>query len=432
MNTNYDFLLVSFFLIFCCLCISSCNDSPDIDEFLYNTIPEYEEEDYGKLLDNKNPDIVYTAICNLIPKAYTYCNIISSQPGHERSESDSAERTFVGSIYSKISSALYSGNERIVCVSLRFFAEFARRNCGLQKEIANKLLKIDLRSDNIKLEYMNVLFNMDPVNNAMFEPVVRKLVENENWLVSRFAYHGLNFINKPAFLEYFQTSYHGAVEYEKLLMLSCIGNNFSDQVVDFLFAELKNETNEKVKFYISKLLENAENIEYAADGVVRNAASLTDIQDPMASYYMLKYEPESRGHIPILISMIKGNLINDSIWNEKYTTIFYNLYPIVSLKSKQERDSASGGNSHYYEILAKQIEAHPLYRQQWLDYKNSQLPLYSDKFLKAYHMLNEEYKRSTARLCDAFEIDTTYKKDCMDAFDRTEEKLKGQRKDGPN
>ena len=99
--------------------INSCGGDSLVN-FHKISIPEYSESDYLKLLDNKNEDIVYNSISNLIDHANEYGKILSS----DTTIKDTAKYMLAKEVYSKVTLHLKSDDEWVLCASLRFMSAF--------------------------------------------------------------------------------------------------------------------------------------------------------------------------------------------------------------------------------------------------------------------------------------------------------------------
>ena len=100
--------------------INSCGDSPFAD-FHKISIPEYTDTDYIKLIDNKNDDIAYNAISNLIDNANEYGKILSAD-----TISDTLKYNTAKEAYSKVKLQLTSNDEWVLCAAIRFLTSFSR------------------------------------------------------------------------------------------------------------------------------------------------------------------------------------------------------------------------------------------------------------------------------------------------------------------
>ncbi|MGE5197230.1 MAG: hypothetical protein ACM3IL_01850, partial [Deltaproteobacteria bacterium] len=88
--------------------------------------------------------------------------------------------------------------------------------------------------------------------------VVRKFLQNRNWLVSRQAYSLVNRLEDEQLrIEFIKKYGSTRAEFEKLLILSALKNNFSDSVFQFLAKEMTSSQNQKIRHVIFDMLGSA-------------------------------------------------------------------------------------------------------------------------------------------------------------------------------
>jgi len=443
MKNNYSFPAISFLLLaISCLCLSSCRDNHSAFSLLRVKIPEYDMQEYCNLLDNKNPGIVYSSICQLTTHADFMCVTLIAReyyvfapvsPDSTAEPIDSSLYKISGTIYNKILPLVYSPNERIACAALRYFSEFNKgfisekykfNNSALLKHVSDQLLKVDLRTENIKLEFIHAIQALMFCNPDPFQEVANKLVHDNSWIISSYAYQLLSFSRDREILNTLKKKYPGATEFEKLLLLGGINDSCSDNVLDFLLASLKTENNPKAKLLLAKSLGKATNIESVCNWIQQNSASLMDIQIPLTNHFISQYvQTDNSNHIRILTTLFKANLISDSNVKDDHL-FFYHVYRSLNDIDNEEGDSISKITAPYFRELVEQIASNDISRKYWNEYKESQLPKYSDEFMDAHQLLFDEFKRKAAKLFDEHKIDTTYKNPCLSSMDDVERTLR--------
>ena len=268
--------------------ISGCFESQEeYSRYPSVGIPEYSMEDYHNLLLNKNPEIVYNAVCNLLGMAKQIGVTLSDAKMDKKSK----EYTVSLNIYKKILQLLTVRNDKIVASSLRFLQLFSQAENIEKKELIEPISNIRTKSSNVEFEQLIALSGIVSRGSLVDKAFIEKFLRNKSWLVSRAAYLLVNkleddqiraeLINKYRLLD---------DEMEKLLILGSLRNGFSDNVFEFLSNEILYNNNIKIRRYILMMLGNGQD------------------QNKVLSWIQRNYEMLSKEDINILTNTCYNNL----------------------------------------------------------------------------------------------------------------------------
>ncbi len=377
---------------------SSCENNNALIPLNSVSIPEYEDADYIKLLDNDDPEIVYSAVCHFIYNGRDYAKLLSTDTIKDSPALKNAEL-----IYSKISHLLYSDNEWIVCSSLRFFSSFGE-SYEDKEEIANKLLKVKLKTTSIRLEYINALKGLYGANTKPFESILKDYVENKSWIISRYSFSLLPYFNSDELNNQLIAKYKIAKEYDKLLIIGSLGEKYNDTILDFLLTEVNQEDNNKIKLLIIKQLGKAQNNEKVIDWFIKSYPSLGSLKTPVEAFYIKSIDDYA--HVEIICALLNNQLISDSVIIGTKADFLNNLYSGLyeggKLKSTVEPQNLLK--------LDSLLSAHKTYGDAWMNFKDERSKaIYNKEFEQKQLALIQEYESKVSKLYEQFKIDNKYK-----------------------
>ncbi len=374
-------------------------------------IPEYTDTDYIKLLDNENPEIVYSAVCQFIGDATKYAKILSSD-----TIEDSIAYINAKIIYTKIASLLFSDDEWIVCSSLRFFSDFGQKYKN-KEEIASKLIRVKLKTKSIKLEYINALQGLYGAKTKPFEKTLKDYVDDDSWLISRYAFSILPYLDNDAFGKQLISHYKNAKEYDKLLIISGLNNNYSDSILSFILSELQTEKNSKIKLYLIKNLDKAQNNKKVTDWFIMNYSNLGSLKEAVTLHLFWNLtETNNTSDVDIVCALINTDLIADSLVTELYTIIYDKLYV-----EDQGKPSLEIQNLKKIDHL---LSTHQKFSNSWMTFKNNQTNFSYDKTFKKQQIeLMKEYQWKVSKLYDTNKIDKKHKDKYLKKIQELEEEF---------
>ncbi len=234
--------------------LSGCNgDRDELSRYPKIKIPGYEAKDYYSLLFDKNNEIVYNAVCNLLDDAASMGSTLSD----EKADKKSAKFILALNTQQRIVELLQSRDDKIVSASLRFLQLFSPKY-DKKEALVERVLKVKNRSKSVRYERLAALSAMASKNSPVRDVFLKKSLKDTSWLVSRAVYGLINSLENDKIRVMLIARYKTTrVEYEKLLILTSMTDNFSSDVFKF-FGKVALETkNERIKDLIFRTLKNA-------------------------------------------------------------------------------------------------------------------------------------------------------------------------------
>lgn len=407
----FRILVFGFFI----LILIGCNDTANMIPLNTVEIPEYNDSDYIRLLDDKDPEIVYSAVCHFINNGASYAQILSTDTIKNTIEVNKAKQ-----IYSRISKLLFSNNEWIVCSSLRFFSNFGMAFKD-KNEIANQLLKVDLRTKSIKIEFINAMHGLYGFDGKSFENKMIGYMDDKSWLISRYSFKILPFIKSNVITNKLIEEYNNAPEYDRLLIINALNNNYNDTIVDFFINELSRERSNLVRMLMIKNFTKANNKVKLIDWLITNYNSLDSIKVPITEYYMNNIEDTSASLF--VYELLKNNLLNDGVILDEnrmfYDRIYSNLY--------EKRSRKKMINPIFLKIDKLLLESEK-FKSSWIQFVNyNNDAYYSNEFIDAQKTILKEYMIKSSKLFDKYKIDEEYKERFMHRVENLNNEFESQK-----
>lgn len=408
MKSVNTFSKISFFVtLFCCLLLISCGPNDGMIPLNTIKIPDYTEADYIKLLDNKDPEVVYSAVCNLISNASNYANVLSTD-----TIKDTLKIIQARIVYSKLCNFLTSDDEWLVCSSLRFFQDFGV-SYAQKDSLALNLLNVKLKTKSIKLEFINALKGLYGANPILLESVMEQYVKDDSWLISRYSFQLVPYLFSNELNWVMINKYSKSEEYDKLLIISNIGYSYNDTILNFILNELKTENNIRIKQILAQKISEAKNCDNVIEWLNVNQTILEDIKYPVADYYLNNLDSVSK--IRILSFLFSNNLIPDSLILGSKSSFFQTFYYKLDKNNKKE-------SKEVFEHLLKLetlILKNDKYKKVWTDFKiTNERSVYSDEFIKKQNALLDEYKKEVNKVFEQNKINNIQKVEYLEKLER--------------
>lgn len=338
--------------------MASCKNTRDITNYPYVEIPEYSVEDFYDLLFNKNNEIVYDSICNLInsPLLINF---------------DSTDDNDVGKkIYTRIKELVNSKDDKIVAVSLKFLQ--INLNEKEKEQIIDTILKLKNSNLNINYERLVLLTQISDKSTKIENKFLENMLKNNSFVISKYSYLLVNKLENNEIRQQLIKKYSLLKEeYEKLLLLTAFQNNFTYDIFEsFLAKELFN-SNKKIKNYILTNIDNC--IE----------------KDKVVLWLEKNYNQLAKEDIGIIVS--RNIYLGDNFSTDFFKLLIKNDYPLPD---------------GFYQQLNQQVFYHPdktsdqyknLLELQNLVLQNTNI---KDKYVKVKYLevdkkLIEEHNRET-------------------------------------
>ena len=253
MKKNGVLLTVLAVLTFCLILQGCFEGKEELSRYPKITIPGYTAQNYDVFLYDKNNELVYNAVCNLIEDAGSMGSVLSDKKADKKSENF----ILASNTYKRVVELLKSDDDRIVSACLRFLQIFGSKY-DKKEELIGPVLKIGKRKENVRYEQLVTLGVMASRDSSVSDEFLKKLLADRSWLVSRAAYNLVNSLENDGIRLMLIARYAStAAEHEKLLILTSMRDGFSSGVFAFLSREAIETKNKKIKNLIFSSLRNA-------------------------------------------------------------------------------------------------------------------------------------------------------------------------------
>lgn len=228
-------------------------DNTELSRYPKVAVPGYAAKDYYLFLYNKNDDLKYNAICNLIEDAGSIASTLSDKKADKRSP----KFVLAALTYKRIVELLQSSDENIVSAALRFLQLFGPQY-DKKEDLVVPVLKIRSRGRNSRYEQVVTLSAIASKNSPVSDLFLEKSINDPSWLISRAAYGLVNSLENDRIRTMLITRYRLTdAEYEKLLILMSMRNGLSRGVFAFLSKEALETKSEKIREQILGIIKNA-------------------------------------------------------------------------------------------------------------------------------------------------------------------------------
>jgi hypothetical protein len=400
--------------------INSCGDNHVVG-FHKVEIPEYTSADYLKLLDNSNNDIVYNAISNLIDPANDFGKILSND-----TIKDTVQYMLAKEVYTKVSALLKSDDEWVVCAAIRFMAAFAS-DYKNKDEVIEKLIDVKKMTKSIQLELVDGFTYADGSGSKAYEKKVKYLLSQTSWLVNRYAYR---LAGSPENQQNLINNYSKASEdFEKLLILGSIGENFNDSTFTFFTNEMLSTSDNKIRLCIIKRLNGAKNKELVTKW-------LNDKYTFYAKYtadFVKVYESNiETGFASQLFITLIGHGYNPatSLTDDKEPRLYQQLSEkLTSFNNKKDCSKEDSLKLKNLKNLERAIISNEICKKQWDSFKEKHKTLeFPAEMLTKHKQQMEELIGKTKALFEKYKIDAKFKEDYLNKLQSADQELYEQAK----
>lgn len=235
----------------CLLVLTGCRGE-EFSRYPSVAIPQYSPADYERLLSDKNPEVVYDAVCNLAPQAQDIARILADDKADKRTpEYSRASRT-----YELMLQLLSSKNPQVAAVSLRFFQMFPPYHppAGLLETLVN------IKNSNpvVQYEQVEALRVLADRNSEVPDDLLKEFLNSPSWIVSRGAYGLVDKLERASLRDELMKKFEREKdEKEQLLILTALKTNFDDNILDFLSDEVITTHHQKVRRAIWDMMPGA-------------------------------------------------------------------------------------------------------------------------------------------------------------------------------
>ncbi|MDD5680020.1 MAG: hypothetical protein PHI59_02130 [Candidatus Omnitrophica bacterium] len=388
--------------------LSGCNDSgSELSRYPRIAIPGYADKDYYPLLSDKNNEIVRNAVCNLIDHASSMGTLLSD----EKTDKNAAEFILASNTYKKITELLQSRDGKIVSASLRFLQLFGPKY-NKREELVEYLLKVKNRSQNVRYEQLVALNAIASQASRISDAFLIKSLKDPSWLVSRAAYSLVNTLKNDKIRLMLAAKYGSkAAEYEKLLILTAMKDDFSNDIFKFLSKEVFETKNDKIKDFILSALRNAHDTAEALKWVDENYEKLLPEEIARISDDKPLYDDFTSA---LYIICIKKGWMPD---NGFFGDLYQNINLAKSAGSEEDLSEDDIRNRANLLNVEKAIMDSQIAGPAWAVFKNEKDMLaksIAGEIKAEYAVIVNQFSEKAGGILDKYNVGTEKKKEFCD------------------
>lgn len=349
-------MLIAFLFL---LIVSGCNTA-DYENILFSqyiNIMNYDfnTEDYYSMLNNKNEEIQYNTIINIIPMADTMTDSMQDN------STDKKEREIAQKIFDKILEFTKSKNPRIAGSSIRYLS-FCIDKYNDKKSLTEKILKIKSANRIVVFEQVRILSLLVDKDTKIDKKVINKFLNSKSWLISRMTYDLINAtedkdLRNDMIKKYKKTNN----ELENLLIIRCFEKNYGKEVFKLFKNEIINNKSKSIKKHILGILNNTNDITSVISWLNENYKKFSeeDIKNMTVNCYGSIYEDYN---VELFVMLLKNGFdpyIDPYSAEDKSPNLFY--YMLNNEKDYKEKISK----------IEDEVMARKDLKDKWISYKNS-------------------------------------------------------------
>jgi hypothetical protein len=213
-------------------------------------IPGYHPRDYMDLLGSDHEPSRCNAICNLIPQAREYGELLSPSPAgapdKPRSTDEASLQTARG-VYAGIKRNIGGTSKACQLAALIFLDEFAA-TYKRHQEVVDLVLSIQTRDARIQYEQLNVLQTVSSSPHLIDSGELKPFLDSPAWMVRAKTYVLLSRLPSAELEARLVQDYDKSkLESEKILILHAIGNGYGPDGFALLQREIQASPSPKLK-----------------------------------------------------------------------------------------------------------------------------------------------------------------------------------------
>jgi hypothetical protein len=214
-------------------------------------IPGYKTIDYINLLDTDHEASRYNAICNVIPHAREYGELLSTPPAgapaKPKEAVDEAALQTARRVYDRMKAQIGGSSESCKAVALIFLAEFAA-TYSEEQEIVDLLLSVETKDARTQYEQLNVLKAIYQHPHLIDPAALKPFLDSPAWIVKAMTYALLEEMPCDALHPRLVREYaRSALESDKILIIHAFGKGYGGEVFDLLRHEIQASGNQRLK-----------------------------------------------------------------------------------------------------------------------------------------------------------------------------------------
>ena len=247
--------LIPVLLAACLLVAAGCKDEKEFSRYPSVMVPEYGSSDYNRDLSDRNPEVVYNAVCNLGIHARRFGESL----GGEKADPTSEGYRTAKDVYQKVLPLLQAREPQLVAASLRFLQLFSE-DYKPKTELIAPISQVQSAHPLVQFEQVAVLSLLVTNTTRLPAPLLRGLLASPSWIVSRQTYALVDQLRDATLRAELVRRYHSTTEErERLLLLTAFYHAPGPAELELLKHELLTSANPKLRQSAGRIL--AENLE---------------------------------------------------------------------------------------------------------------------------------------------------------------------------
>ena len=405
MRRDSIIMMILVLLILCFIFLGCFENKDDLFRYPKVAIPGYTAKDYYVFLFDKNSELVYNAVCNMIEEADSMGSILSDKKADNKSD----KYILASNTYKRMVELLKSRDDRIVSACLRFLQIFGQKY-DKKEELIEPVLKIGRRRQNVRYEKLVTLSAIVSKNSPVSNEFLKRSLIDSSWLVSRATYDLIDRLENEKMRSMLSARYAlTAAEYEKLLILTSMRHGLSSGIFAFLGKEALETKNVKIKNLILRSLRNARNTFEALEWVDDNYEKLSsgDIKEMRAGTTI----DDDFTSLLYGVCIRKGWVPDNDFFMDMYERIYTpasNAGEYPSEEDIKRRDNV--------QRLEAEIAGNKMAADKWQEFKNERdilaKSVYSEIKLE-YGAMAEQFKGKMGSVLDKHNVDPDRKEEFL-------------------
>jgi len=400
MKTKYVVLPV-LALLLCLLSISCDGELDSAVRYDCISIPGYEMSDYLALLDAKDPDQVYNAICNLASSARSVGLALKEGAptnGSEDYEKKLKDFETARSVYAGIRKTLQATSLKVRLASVHFI-KLMGEGYDRKDELVKLLLAVKSGNDFLDFELVSALNYLCSLNAIAGEKYIRSFLASPSWLVSRAAY-GLVNANRNAALRREMIGKYKAEkdEKERLLLLTSLRSSYENEFAAFIVEELSATGDEKTRETLLGILINPAEIAPCIALIDERYSNFSApvIAGLAKSIYDVNFGSDFSRDLAMLLISKNYNFLGD-VDGSSEVMLFATLYDCISeLDKKTKVDDSDKRKKENLLAVEKSLMENPALAAGWKEYKAAK----SKEWIVEYEQMSKDFVDKTGELLE--------------------------------
>lgn len=217
--------------------VAGCDEKERFSRYPSVGIPRFEASEYVAQLSDKDPEVIYNAVCNLGLSAEDFGDALWGDK--KGSEPASEEEWLVAqNVYTNICTLLGSKEPMVVAASLRFLQLFAKDH-EQRSELIEPVCRIKSSHPLVQYEQVEILNRLTDDTTRLPEPLLRRLLNSKSWVVSRSTYELIGRLRDEPLRKELVARYRASKEEnERLILLGALSEHAGPEEIELAQQEV--------------------------------------------------------------------------------------------------------------------------------------------------------------------------------------------------